>query len=400
VLFTSLTKANNRSLPVTGRGAIMRTMRACYFVVVALFFVFAGLATLQKAYAAPAAAPGHQRSGITGIGTAPVPAVYTACPPQYPRCHGPLTGTFSGPFTAHGAPPPFTRAATPAHQRARATATTKSVDMRNYMSVPIANANGTGNMLCSTQSGYSSYCLTSFYDGNQYGETKISYGIGNGIIDYIAISSNGWQGSANYIGVARNLPGTGGQLRCFANVFENCTAPVNTVFMPEGVPYLISNLPGVSLQTELASENPDGSPAAPIAGSIITTQTVGYSPYKNYQPFGVNSMNGQCAQSLEFDTYNQTRIVYVTSVPFGGTIGTQDAIVIDGFGIGPPNHIERYFYVKGLGRVREATAFQGSDGKYNHQTQNIYHNVEEPLSSKTININGGGCPQGSAVPLY
>lgn len=183
----------------------------------------------------------------------------------------------------------------------------------------------------------------------------------------------------------------------------NCTAPPNTVFLPEGVPYLISSLPVVSLQTELASENQDGSPKAPIAGSMLTTPTYGINqPHPNYEPFTVNNMTAQCVQSTAFTTYNQTRVVYVTGVPFGGNVGTQDAIVIDGFAIGPPDHVERYFYVKGLGRVREGTAYYDSATGYydQQQRQNILHNVLQPLSSAYININGGGCPQGSSLPLF
>ncbi len=260
-------------------------------------------------------------------------------------------------------------------------------------------------MLCDSYDNRASACLTSFNDGGQYGEAEIAYGMNNGIIDYIGISSGGWQGSPNYIGVIRNVPGTRGQLRCFANEFQNCTAPANTVFMPEGVPYLIPNLPVVSLQTELASENSDGSPKAPIAASMVTTYTVGIdNPYYNAQPFGVESMSGQCSQSLENNQYSETLIVYVKGVPFGGNIGTQDAIMIDGLGF-PRNHIERFFYVQGLGRVREGTASWDSNTGYYDlsqpvQRQNIYHNMVEQLSSSTITLQGVMCPQGSAIPLF
>jgi hypothetical protein len=221
-------------------------------------------------------------------------------------------------------------------------------------------------------------------------------------VDYIGIVSDEYnsigEGDLQYIGVIRNL-NDGTQLRCFAATYTNCTAPANSGHIPQGVPYLVTALPVVSAATEKATENADGSPNHGIPGALITTPNAGSSP-KNYWAFAVNNMTPKCAQSVAFDTLTQNQIVYVSQYPFGGTVGTQDAVVIDGFAIGPPNHLERYYYVKGYGRVLETVAYQASGNpNYTIQTQVVAHNILEPLSASVININTGGCGQGSAVNI-
>jgi hypothetical protein len=165
----------------------------------------------------------------------------------------------------------------------------------------------------------------------------------------------------------------------------------------------------VSYATELATENPeDGSPNHAIPGALVITPNTASDPV-NFYTFADVTLNptGNCAQSLYGNDPFQTQVVYVQQIPFGGTVGTQDALVTDGFAQGAPNHVERYFYVKGMGRVRESKAFGGSgtsgyvygtvDG---YTSSNTLHNLLEPLSSSYININTGGCPQGSAVSIY
>ncbi len=285
--------------------------------------------------------------------------------------------------------------------RARTMSSSVSVDMRNYMSASIANANGTGEMLCASNN--LSNCITSFYDGGPKGETKIVYSNGDGVIDYIGITTGTedlGQGPEEYIGVIRNLTGTGGQLRCFTYINTTCTAPALHVNIPQGVPYLISSLPVISAAMEQSTENPDGSPESPLPGALLTTPNSSNPP--GYTFFADVNMSSSCAQSLAFNTNTSVHVVYVTGMAFGGSIGTQDGVVINTYTTGPPRHFERFYYVKGLGRVRESVSFYNPNtGLFNANTTNSVHNTLETLNVQMFNdFNAGGCPQGSAVPLY
>lgn len=315
-----------------------------------------------------------------------------------------------------GTPPP-----TPRPTSTPVPLPTVAVDIRQYEAAAISSGN-TGNMLCiGTGTGYDASCLTSFYDGGTYSETEIANA--NGIIDYIAISSEqvdiAGDGPFNEIGVARNYPADGfvDTLRCFT-IARNppiiCTAPPSGhVF---GMPYIIYHLPVVSWATVAATENDpnptaaDAWPTRGIPGALVTTPTGsdGFAP-ANYFNYSWNSFasSSNCAQSWHANVYSLGTVVYVTGVPFGGTVGTRDAIVTDGFGYANPSVLERYYYVSGLGRVRETHAV-----KYNGQSQysnsgngpfNLDRNQEKPVDFNVIYgskyKNQGGCPQGSVLPI-
>lgn len=219
-------------------------------------------------------------------------------------------GICPSPHPSPSTSPPPTPSPTPTPQ-------TVSVDMRQYMAATIANAGGTGgSMLCEDSN--SNICITSFYDGNQDGEVKIIYSPSS-IVDYVGITydkANPFgEGALNYIGVIRNLSMAGGTLRCFSAPNTWCTAPQATVNIIEGVPYLITALPVISYAAEQATENPDGSPSAPIPGALIATPCSPCSPQpQNYWAFAQNDFSNasQCAQSAAFTAYTQDRVVYVT----------------------------------------------------------------------------------------
>jgi len=104
------------------------------------------------------------------------------------------------------------------------------------------------------------------------------------------------------------------------------------------------------------------------------------------------------------NTYSLGTASYVTGVPFGGNVGTRDALVLEGFSYANPSTLERYYYVSGLGRVRENNAQRTSGGQtpYNQKGQNLDRNQEKAVNSSVIYANGnhGGCPQGSAITLH
>ena len=280
-----------------------------------------------------------------------------------------------------------------------------AVDLRQYMAAVLAVAKPpSGTMLC----GHAAWteCLTSVKDSA--GEAEIIYDSSNGVIDYVAISSYAHapiygNSSPQYIGVIRNRPGPGNPTRCFSTPGAGCASPPNSSFMPEGVPYLIPDMPVVKVEALTAASNPaDGSPDAPITGSVVTTPD---ADDDNYWPFGVQEMTGSCAQGYGGSATSLARVVYVKDVPFGGTLGTRDAVVIDGFSQSASpstNILERYFYVRGKGRVREGIGtYDSNDGLYDDEPHyNVVHNFEQPLDTSKINLGPPECPEGSAIPLW
>lgn len=147
-------------------------------------------------------------------------------------------------------------------------------------------------------------------------------------------------------------------------------------------------------QPELAAENSDGSPKTTIAGSLLLSNGT-------YLTFGVNTMNPTtCAQKYSYAVSAVVYVTYVVAVPFGANVGTHDAVVVDEFEKGPSqsqDHVERYFYVSGLGRVREGSAtYDTNTGYYDLNRNNFVRNMIEP---NTISIPTDQCPQGSTTPL-
>jgi len=291
---------------------------------------------------------------------------------------------------------------------------TESVDMRHYMAPVIGGTlDDPGTKLC--RSDNYNFCLTSLRDNA--GETQIVYSTSLGIVDYIAISSYNHGSVASpvyYIGVARNQPGPNyNGLRCFSTNNELCSAPVNSLMMPEGVPYQISALPVVSYSTVLSASNADLSPSSPIPGAMLTTPNSGDGNYWLFETWNM-AYPPPCVQTSAGNNYEtKVLVAYVPNVPFGdvqggdnpGSIGTQDAVVVDTFSIGPPREAERYFYVKDLGRVREGhSTYDSRTGLYDLDTNETTWGVQLP-----INQSGTGliprpipdeCPQGSFIRLY
>lgn len=308
------------------------------------------------------------------------------------------------PLTQHSRTAPRVR-------RGGTTGSTVSVDMRQYMAVTIAQKNGpnpTGYMLCDVRSTRSDHCNTSLT--TNAGEARLVSSKG-GAIDYIAITSfehkNPPSGSSPYyIGVIRNWtgPASGNVLRCFSSPNKICGSPADSSDIPEGVPYLIPNLPVVGYKALQDATNPiDGSPLQPIAGSLVTTPKPSTG---NYWKFGIWYYNSPsaCAQSYYSGGQTQTRIVYVNNVPFGGTIGTSDAIVIDGYSgaTSVSDHVERYIYVLGYGRVGSGVAYYDPQkGVYDNKPHYAAtHSLYEKINSDYFNFQGEQCGQGSYIPLW
>lgn len=290
-------------------------------------------------------------------------------------------------------------------------ATTISVDIRQYMAAIIAQKNGTqlsGEMLCDIRTSKSNDCNTSLTD--TAGEARLYGSKGSGI-DYVAITSwshpslNG-DSSPQYIGVIRNWtgPASGNILRCFSTPHHICASPPDSSFMPEAVPYLIPSLPRVGNGALADATNPvDGSPLKPIVGSMVTTPKASTGDYWN---FGVHDYNWPygCTQTYDFEGTSQVRIVYVNNVHFHGTIGTSDAIVIDGYSgaSSSSDHVERAIYVQGLGRVGFGVAFYDpSDGLYDNTPHYAHtHSNVETIDPNNFNFQGEQCNQGTAITLW
>jgi hypothetical protein len=151
-------------------------------------------------------------------------------------------------------------------------------------------------------------------------------------------------------------------------------------------------------------------PVRPIPGALISTPSSGDSVAgPNFWNFGVNNFGAGCSQTHLYNTYSKVQIVYVTAVPFGGAIGTRDAIVIDGINTGNPiNTLERYYYVYGYGRVREGSATSPNNGGVpfgnhpelgrNFAAINLDRSEVKVRDDSVIYAKGnnGGCLQGSS----
>lgn len=295
---------------------------------------------------------------------------------------------------------------TPTFRPGGPTGSTVSVDLRPYLASVIAQNANTGNMLCEAYP-KGDHCVTSLSD--TAGEVRIFYSpLTNHIVDYIAIGSHDFPSvdgsSTKRIGVVRNHEGggSGDQLRCFtvtATSTDHCQSPATKALGP---PYLIPYLPVVSEDVLNGASNSDGSPSEPVPGSLLVTPKASTG---NYWGFGIQNMTFPgCVQSYFGGTQSRDHVVYVTGVHFGGTVGKQDAIVIDGDSGHTSNmdHIERTFYVQGLGRVREGIAFYSThDQIYDNMPHyNELHSNERTLNPNIFNIYPAQCPQGSAVTLF
>jgi len=294
-------------------------------------------------------------------------------------------------------------------RRGGPTGTTVNVDLRPYLAALLAVDNPfSGQMLCETTN--EDHCLTSVKD--TAGEARIVYSLPNHIVDYIGIGSHDFQAingsSTKRIGVIRNheAEGSGDQLRCFTvqpKASDICKSPAAKALGP---PYLIPYLPVVSEDVLNGASNTDGSPLTIIPGSLLVTPDPSTG---DYWSFGIQYMTvSGCVQTYFGGTQSRDHVVYVTGVHFAGTVGKQDAIVIDGDSGHSQlyDHIERTFYVLGLGRVREGVAwYNPADGLYDYQDTDHHHYNEvhsdlQTLDTSKFNLQPAQCPQGSAVPLW
>lgn len=240
-------------------------------------------------------------------------------------------------------------------------------------------------------------CINGYWD--QYGEFVYAYS--NGIVDYIARSVDTTAMPAVPVGVIRNVPGAGGTLRCFSTPGEPCAAPPNSSDFPEQVPEIFdTNV--VPWATEQQAENAAGSAAG--AGTPKTT-IVGEVAANGWQTFEWINMDNSCNQTPAGPVSNLVSFVYVTGIYFGGDMAStdpHDALVIDEQerNGSNPDHIERYFYVNGWGRVREASAhYDANTGNFDlfesgNSARNTYaKNITNPPA---ISPAPNYCPQGSA----
>ena len=255
-----------------------------------------------------------------------------------------------------------------------AEAQTAQVDLRNYIYQSPA-----GTMFCQSNG---QLCTQGFSSDN--GEFIYQYT--NGITDYIARSIT----SPYYIGVMRNIDPNSGGLRCFSQPDNSpCTSPPNSAFPPQSAP-MIFNTNVATAQDAIDSENPDGSPRTPIPGY---TQF-----YNNNQAlnFGVYLLDANtCSQSFAGSVSHNVIGVLVSQVNFGGDIGIRDALAIDEYEAGDPGHMERFYYVAGLGRVRDGAAYYDSvTGVYDQGPSN--NSVRNLIRQSTISQPASPCAQGTA----
>lgn len=298
-------------------------------------------------------------------------------------------------------------------------ATTMDLDVRAYMAATIGgDGSNPQQMLCTEDaSGHVTHVCVMGVRDKPSGEVAIYYDTSSGIVDHIGVTT--WlhghpsgPNSQEYIGVIRNYTGNHGYLRCFATWLSGpqlCNSLPNEFYMPEGVPFHFTNLPVLDASAVTDASNPDGSPSKPIAGALLITDL---SSEGNYYSFAQQRQTGSSCGQYDGNGPYQTKVfaAYVKNIKFGGTpslggIQTQDAFVVDTFAIGTPNHSERYFYVKGYGRVREGSAdWSGTCECYGPTGKNVDHSDVRNYDSSYMLVGSANpepnCPQGSAQKLW
>lgn len=217
----------------------------------------------------------------------------------------------------------------------------------------------------------------------------------NILITYTARTTGAGVNGGLYIGVVKDYTkdNNNNVLRCFANPGEYCTAPSNANYLPSGLPEEpLLNV--ATAQDDVDASNSDGTPRVLIAGSKDITGPQSFE-WVNLDP-------NTCAQTQVGLVGNEVFAVYVQDISFGGDVGTRDAVVIEevetayinGVRNSYPDHIERYYYVNGFGRVREATS------NYDPQTQEFTNTMgNNPVRNTLIPRSFDApafCPQGTA----
>lgn len=217
------------------------------------------------------------------------------------------------------------------------------------------------------------------------GTKEFLYSYSNGILDYIGRASYG----SLAVGSIRNRTETINEVyRCFSNTGESCQAPSITQYPPQAVPMIfITNSVPTSYITQ--SEGVNGTPETTIPGAIS---------FYGWQEFGVNEFDSSqsCAQTYVGAISTITFAVVADSINFGGDIGVQnDVLIIDEIQMGGgTKHIERYFYAKGYGRIREASAWDNNNDDIFDEAPFINSTRNIIVSSDFDSSGGIWCYQG------
>jgi len=215
------------------------------------------------------------------------------------------------------------------------------------------------------------------------------------VTDYYARDSN----SPYFIGVIRSK--TASDSRCFANPGQTCAAPSTTDHPPQAIPMIfaanrIDYQPYSYPDNMYGYEFSDGSPRTTIPGAVAFT---------DWQLFDILTIDSSCNQERIGPVYSLILVVVARAINFGGNIGTQyDVLIQDELQCGYPNwmdcHMERFYYVPGLGRVREGSSW------YNNQT-GVYDLVDYtktpprfPLNSNRNIIMPGDMDWSNGVLCY
>jgi len=234
---------------------------------------------------------------------------------------------------------------------------------------------------------------------NQFGEMTVFYAQGSQpvVVDYVARSyGSGGANGAYYIGPSRSLgynaPTHDYTLYCFSDPGQTCTAPPSTSMMPQAVPRLLTLNVVLPSEDDAASDPTTGTPIRPLNGTYSITGIT------NFQ---VVVMGPGCQQQLIGLVQAEVRAAFLYQYPFGGDLGTQNALVIEEIeyqnynGSTEIGHIERYYHINGYGRVRDSVAF------YDPSTQS-YTPGSNPIRRNIRNVADvmppeppNDCPQGT-----
>lgn len=245
-----------------------------------------------------------------------------------------------------------------------------TVDVRDYIT-----QTAPGNRLCETpgEFGSSGLCMDGRWVGGSAVGDEFMISYSHGITDWIARDAN----QPLLVGVVRNSDPSAGGLRCFANPGTSCGAPSTADHPPQAVA-MIMNLPvlsGASISHDVA----------PTPGAFLV---------HDWQTFDWISVNPNsspaCAQTRLGSVSTRVSAFVADSFDFGGDVGVRtDVLVVEEQQGG---HWERYFYVTGLGRVKEEA--RANDGTWlSHSNRNRIVAGDGDWSGGTMCYQGGAAWQ-------
>lgn len=264
------------------------------------------------------------------------------------------------------------------------------IDVREYITQETP-----GFHLCDTRYGEPwNRCV----DGHWGAQNEFVITYDHGIGDWIGRTS-----STLLVGPIRNVdPYFHEHYRCFSKPSQRCTEPSNTDYPPQGVPgafYAQIDMDALPLPP-VPIKDPTWIPITPAANIDEAIQW-----NDGWHEFGVNLIDPvTCEQTFVRNVKRRVSYLVLDDVDFGGDLGVQYNVLVidheesypnDPTDNHPEGHIERYYYVKGYGRVAIGVS-QDMDGDFVYGEGEAWNTVHHKIMPGDKIWTPNFCTQGGA----